>query len=800
MRKVLAILLASVIWFSVGGGVALADGMLLPLPEALSPDYLGVRSHHVTVRIEDGHAVTRVEQEFYNPHDIPIEGRYLFPVPPEAIISDFQATVDGLRQPVIRQDPAETNAALYAVVAQQRDPSLLQYADWESLAFDLSLPPGGSRQMTLEYEEVLAPSGGLYRYRYVLSTERYSSQPLEEVSVTVDLHSTSGLATLYSSSHAVTVERTGSGQAQVRWEARDANPAEDFELFFAPAEGGFGGGLLTGERNEVGQGGGGHFLFLFSPEAEPSRVDSLPKELVFVVDRSGSMDGEKIEQAQDALRHILDQLGPNDRFSIVAFDDRLSRLADSLQPVDGRSLADAQRFVDQLTADGSTDLQAALQAGLEILERGQDRGAMRMVVFLTDGLPTAGVTDEALIASLVAERNGRLEARLHVFGVGYDVNTHLLDRLAADNGGTVTYVQPGEDLEQALTEFYGKIAHPVLTDVEVEFEGLSTSDLYPETLPDLFQGSSLLLAGRYRAEGEAVVVRMRGRAGDGRREYVYHFDLAETGGGRAGGFDFVPRLWATRRVGALLDRVRVEGESPPLVDEIRELGLSYGIVTPYTAFVIEGQAEGAASAANMDLYNLAELNQAMGQVTIQARVQNQAYQQAAQADLAVGANVVNYGQRSLAQVGAQQVDLSLLGGKDLDGPVTGEWIERNVEVDRTVEFGSEEYFRLVADPEVRPFLQGGANVVFEYEGEVIAVWGGDGQLSDLESKGATANAQIALTDSGQPGVRSQGMSLPAAQELLSLVACLVPMAAATALLGLVAVVVVVRYATRAQTG
>jgi Ca-activated chloride channel family protein len=798
MRKVIVILLAGVIWLGTGEGVALADGMLLPLPEALSPDYLGVRSHHVTVRIEDGHAVTRVEQEFYNPHDIAIEGRYLFPMPPEAIISGFQATVDGQRQPVTRQHPAETNAALYAVVDQQRDPSLLQYADWESLAFDLSLPPGGSRRMTLEYEEVLVPSGGLYRYRYVLSTERYSSQPLAQVSVRVDLHSTSGLTNLYSSSHAVTIERMGTGRAQVSWEARDANPAEDFELFFAPAEGGFGGGLLTGERTGVDE-GGGHFLFLFSPEAEPGRGETLPKDLVFVIDRSGSMDGVKIEQAQDALRHILGQLGPDDRFSIVAFNDRLTSLSDGLQPVGVRTLADARRFVDQLTAGGSTDLEAALQAGLEILERGEYRGATQMVVFLTDGHPTAGVSDEDLIASLVAERNARLEARLHVFGVGYDVNTHLLDRLAADNGGTVTYVQPGENLELVLTGFYDKIARPLLTDLEVEFEGLATSDLYPEALPDLFQGSSLLLVGRYQAGDDAVAVRVRGRAGEERCEYVYHFNLAEAGGGRVGGFDFVPRLWATRRAGALLDRVRVAGENPALVDEIRELGLSYGIVTPYTAFVIEGLVEGAASTANMDLYNREELNQATGQVTIQARVQNQAYQQAAQADLAVGANVVNYGQRSLAQVGVQQVDLSLLRGKDLEGPISDEWIERNVQVDRVVEFGSEEYFRLAADPDVRPFLQGGANVVFAHRGEVIAVRDGDGQSADAGSKEATANAQIAAPDAGHGGARSEGLGLPVAGELLGLVACLVPLAAATALLGLVALVIVVRHATRAQT-
>jgi Ca-activated chloride channel family protein len=713
MRRTIAILLVTVLWLNLTSAVALADGMLLPVPEALSPDYLAVRYHHVTVQIEDGHAVTRVDQEFFNPHSTEVVGRYLFPVPPEAILSGFQVTVNGQRQAVTRQDAAQTNADLYPIIARRRDPSLLQYVDWESLAFDLNLPPGGSRRMQLEYEEVLAPAGGLYHYRYMLSTERYSSQPLEEVSLTVDLRLSAGLASQYSSSHRVTTERLGAGRARVSWQAQGVNPGEDFDLFFAPAEGGFGSGLLTGQRN-----GQDHFLFLFSPQAGAQPGDRLPKEIIFVLDRSGSMSGDKIAQAHDALSFILGQLGADDRFSIVGFDDQLSVLSDTLLPVGPDSLSEARRFADTLTARGNTDLAGALQAGLDILARSDRRDAPQIVVFLTDGLPTAGVTDEAEIARLASAANGRLEvpSRLHVFGVGYDVNTHLLDRLAADNGGTVTYVQPGEDLEAVLTGFYAQIAHPVLTDLQIELEGLEALDLHPQALPDLFQGSSLLLTGRYRATRQIITVTVRGQASGQAREYVYTFDLSQ-----AGGHDFVPRLWATRRVGALLDRVRVEGESEALVAEIRELGLSYGLVTPYTTFVIAGQATGAASAANMDLYNRSGLNDASGQITIQARVQNQAYQQADQANLANGANVVNWGRHSLAQVGTQNVDLGLLQGRAIDGPITAEWIAANIGADRTVEFGSEAYFSLARDPDARPFLQSGSNVVFSYQGKIIAV-------------------------------------------------------------------------------
>lgn len=715
-KLIRALLLCAVLCLSLAGG-ALADGMILP--ETADVGYLEVRYHHVTVTIDGNHAVTRVEQEFVNPHAVAVEGRYLFPVPPDAMLSSFEAQVAGQRQTVVRQDTAATNAALYAAVAEQRDPSLLQYADWESLAFDLRIPAGGSRTMTLNYEQVLAPSGGMLRYHYVLSTERYASRPLDEVSVTVDVHNAAGLGSLYAPAYPVTTERLGEGHARVTWSAENVTPHEDFELFFGPTEGGFGSGLLTGERE-----GQGHLLFLFAPGDQAEREPALPKDIVFVIDRSGSMQGEKIAQAQNALRFILAQLNPDDRFSIVGFDDQLVLLSESLLDVDRAALADARGFVDRLSADGNTDLEAALQAGLSILKRSDEAraDAARLVVFLTDGLPTAGITDEVQIASRVAQTNEGVGARLHVFGVGYDVNTHLLDRLAENNGGTVTYVQPDESLELALSEFYGRIANPVLTDVEVTFEGLEVEDgtRYPARMPDLFRGSSVLLAARYRAAGaeDAVTVRVRGRAGAVQREYVYHFDRAA-----AAGHDFVPRLWATRRVGELLDRVRVEGERPALVDEIRELGLGYGLVTPYTTFVIAAQSAGAASAENMALYeDQRSLNRASGRTTIQARVQNQSYQQAERASLASGANVVNYGERSLAQVAQQQVDLSLVRARGrVDGPVDAAWIARNVKVDREITFGSEAYFALAQDPAARPFLQSGTQVLFSYEGEVIAV-------------------------------------------------------------------------------
>lgn len=695
----------------------LADGMILPLEADIG--YLVVRYHHVTVDIADTHATTYVEQAFTNPFPYEVTTQYIFPVPPGAMVTGFQAVVDGEAQTVNYQDAAATNAALYALVAERHDPSLLQYADWTTLTFDLTLPAGATRTMSLTYDEVLTPENGLAHYHYVLGTERYTSEPLEDVSITVHLNSSEGLGTVYSSSHPVAVERSEGGRAQVSWKAERVRPTEDFHLFFSPAEGGFGSGLLLGHQPGARGEDEGHFLFLFAPDQARNEAPALPKDIVFVIDRSGSMEGEKMVQARDALQFILGQLGPEDRFSIVSFDDRLDTVATTLQPVTGETILQARRFVDDLYARDSTDIDAALEQGLAILEESAPRrGATRLLVFLTDGLPTAGRTDPGDIVRAAERNNRRVEARLHVFGVGYDVNTHLLDQLAETGGGSVTYVQPGENLELVLSAFYRRIASPLLTDLEITFDGMDVEDLHPRSLPDMFEGSSLLLAGRFRPTLDEVTVRISARAGEERRLFEYRYDLKA-----APDHDFVPRLWATRQIGLLLDEIRVKGESEARVEAVRALGLAYGLVTPYTTFAIAAQAGGAASMENMALYgDQTALNQASGQVTIQARVQNQSYQQAAQATLASGANVTQSGSHNLAQIGSQRVDLTLMqDGTALAGPITQAWIDANVSVDRQVTFGSPAYLTLAGDPEARIFLQTGNNLLFRYKDEVIQV-------------------------------------------------------------------------------
>nr|NIP77735.1 VWA domain-containing protein [Gemmatimonadota bacterium]NIQ51986.1 VWA domain-containing protein [Gemmatimonadota bacterium]NIU72086.1 VWA domain-containing protein [Gammaproteobacteria bacterium]NIX42653.1 VWA domain-containing protein [Gemmatimonadota bacterium]NIY06814.1 VWA domain-containing protein [Gemmatimonadota bacterium] len=319
----------------------------------------------------------------------------------------------------------------------------------------------------------------------------------------------------------------------------------------------------------------GYFMLTLSP----GTVDggATPRDITAVVDVSGSMSGQKLEQTREALHQLLGSLGPDDRFRLVAFSNRVRISGEGWARARGEELRDARRWIDGLQADGGTNIAGALEEALR-LESPDDR--LPIVVFLTDGLPTVGEREPERIAE-AAERS-RDRARVFAFGVGYDVNTYLLDRLSAAGRGSTEYVEPGEDVEVALGALSSKITHPVLTDLEVADAPVRLSEVYPGALPDLFAGEELVVFGRYAGDDDGAL-RIRGRRA-GRTET---FGITATFPDRAEANDFIPSLWASRKLGELTRQVRLNGPDPELVEAIRSTALRYGLLSEYTSYLVQ---------------------------------------------------------------------------------------------------------------------------------------------------------------------------------------------------------------------
>lgn len=690
---------------------ALADGIIVPAPPIclncpplpISIAQLDIRYHKVEVEIQDQIAVTRVDQVFFNPNDWQVEGTYIFPLPAGAVVTEFVLWIDG--EPVQGEVlNAEQARQIYEdIVRSLQDPALLEYAGQGAVrARIFPIPPGGERRIELEYSQVLAAENGLVRYVYPLNTEKFSAQPLESVVINVSVRSAVPVRAIYSPSHPVSVNRQDEYRFSAGYEAQNVLPDSDFALYYSLGEDeAF--HLLSYRDPGDSQDPDGFFLLLMAPRPAVD-VPVLPKDVILVLDTSGSMDGEKFQQAMEALRYILRNLKPEDRFNVIAFSSGVEIYGRGMRPASEAN--EALAWSARLSAQGSTDINRALLEAAALA----DRERPVYLIFMTDGLPTQGVTNSQQILTNFARETPR-NLRLFAFGVGYDVDTYLLDSLAQAQHGTSTYVRPGEALDEILSGFYAKISTPVLTDLQLDFGGLSVYDLYPSPLPDLFLGSQIILAGRYR-DGGVTQITLRGRTGD--REEVFVFDqqvFVQSSTGDAGALTSLPRLWATRKIGYLLNRVRLEGPDQETIDQIVRLSIRYGIVTPYTSYLVtEPMPLGAAGQERIAQEQFMQLQSApeapsFGQAAVERA--------ADQADLAKAEGAYSTAQDNTGVVkivGARTFILQ-----------EGVWIDTGYDPDlmqpRRVAFLSDDYFTLSrARPEIAAALALGQRVILVADG------------------------------------------------------------------------------------
>jgi len=577
-----------VIFFALNAGIIYAQGIIVPRPcetcprpprPAQLPRALPVKSIKLDTRINAQVATTHVEQIFRNDSDATLEGTYFFPIPETASISEF-AIWDGDRRLVGEVRSREEARRIYdEIVRRQRDPGLLEYAGKDLFQASIfPIPPRSDKKLELTYTQVLRAQSGTVSYRYPLGTN-HNLASIGRVSGALEIEGSKPLRNIYSPSHAVDVRPSQGGQrARVSFETSGAGrEQQDFQLFYTVSSEDFGLSLLT--HREPGK--DGYFLLMISPKDNWAESEYTAKDIVFVIDTSGSMAEEgKMEKARAAMLFGVKTLRPEDRFNVISFAGEEHLMEGGLIQADERGRARGIEFVQKLRPTGGTNINGALEAALRQFDAG-DRP--KMLVFMTDGLPTVGVTNpQRIVENARAARAGN--TRLFTFGVGYDVNTALLDRLASENGGTSDYVEPKEDLELKVSNFFAKVSYPVLTDLALDMGGVETDLIYPRALPDLFRGAQVTLIGRYRNASDLRNVRLRlsGRSARERRSFAYENLRFPSNSDEN---DFLPRLWATRRVGWLMEQIRSNGEARELRDEVVDLGTRYGIVTPYTSYL-----------------------------------------------------------------------------------------------------------------------------------------------------------------------------------------------------------------------
>ena len=483
------------------------------------------------------------------------------------------------------------------------------------------IPPGADRKVTMRYTQLCKRDRDVVEFAYPFATQKFTAKPIRRLAMELDIRARDDIKSIYCPSHDARVVREGDHEARVTLEQRDVVPSTDFRLLYTMAEGTVGATVLSTRSSE---GDDGYFLLLASPNVKAADVPPRAKTVVFVLDRSGSMAGKKIEQARRALVSLLNNLRDDDMFNIVVYDDRVESYKPELQRYSSSTRAEAVRFVENIREGGSTNIDSALTTALGMI---QDDSRPNYVLFFTDGLPTAGETKEMAIAENSRKANTR-RARIFAFGVGFDVNARLLDRLSGGNGGTSEYVKPDQDIEASVARFGGKLTSPVLSDIRIELAHTDVNRTYPRDLPDLFEGGQIVWVGRYRESGPTTI-RLSGKVGGERRSFEFPAELA--GPGRGSQYDFVEKLWAMRRVGSIIDQIDLHGSNKELTDELVALSTRYGILTPYTSFLADERVslhayrENAATTSR----SLRALDEVTGQAGVAQRSNKQDFLNAA---------------------------------------------------------------------------------------------------------------------------------------------------------------------------
>jgi Ca-activated chloride channel family protein len=551
----------------------------------------------VKVELRDRVLRYEVEERFVNRGGTVGEADYVFPLPKNAAFRDLKLSIDGELVAGETMNATDARRIYEEIVRSQRDPALVEWMGHGMLRTRIfPIQPGEERRVVVRYESVADREGDAVRIDYFRGSnpdrgvqqqgggawEGSNRRMTDAARTSFALTYRAGgeLGEAYSPTHELDVERDG-----VRRDARIRGGGPDITVLVA----------LRRSRDasismlpHAVRGEPGYALITVTPPADVAG-NRLPRDITFVIDVSGSMAGKKMEQAKAAGHQLLGTLSAQDRFRVIDFSTDVRSFRDDFVPATDANVRAARRYIDDLDATGSTNISGALEQALRSgsncgsLAEARDDCAARVpiVLFMTDGAPTVGDRDPGSIAAKAARM--RRGARVFTFGVGADLNVGLIEQLALEGRGTAHFVRPDESVERSVELVASRLRQPLLTDVRVEVAGSNVrlSRLYPGGEQDIFAGQDLVLLARYDGSGSANVV-VRGRSGgrDVQWSTLRNFPRDERDNA------FVPRLWATQRIGWLSAEKRKNGGSTEIDGEIRQLGERFGIPTEFTSYLV----------------------------------------------------------------------------------------------------------------------------------------------------------------------------------------------------------------------
>lgn len=569
----------------IGGQREAAPGDLQILdkngaPTALCP----LKRTSVDANISGFGAQVVVKQTFTNPTNTPIEAVYTFPLPNDAAVNHMRMRIgdrlieaDIKRRQEARQiyEQAKRAGQAAALLDQER-PNIFT----QSVA---NILPGSTVQVEITYVQLLKFENGEFEFNFPMTVgPRFLGNAADpgkidpprskrvgtNVDLTVHLNPGAPVTNLRSILHEIKTVK-GRGDTTVSLLKQDEIPNRDFILRYGVSDTRVQNAFLTHTDDR-----GGFFTLAFVPPKTPVAAQISPREVIFVMDQSGSQQGFPIQKSKELTLKMIGTLRPDDTFNVIGFANAVRLLWSEPRKNTAANIAEARKFVEAMEANGGTQLREGVVAALS----GQKTGdRLRMVLFNTDGF----VGDENIVLDTIQKERGH--ARMFSFGIGNSVNRFLLDAMAEEGRGDVEYVTLAEKADGAVATFLRRTQTPVLTDLTVKINGVKTYDVQPEALPDVFNDRPVVLYGRFDGVGEAQAV-VTGKLGG--KPWSQTIDLNFTAKSDA---PAIPVLWARKRIAEIkrtnyIATFRGEGKSTT-EEDITKLALDYGIMSEYTSFV-----------------------------------------------------------------------------------------------------------------------------------------------------------------------------------------------------------------------